>query len=66
MDKEKRLLAVATGGIYYGGVCIWRLDTFEKIGEQQIGWTKDVRFNTSGTKLIAVTHEGSVFEISLE
>ena len=61
MDKDRRLLAVATKD----GVSLWKLDTFTKIDEQKIGIISNVRFNANATKLIASQFEGPVFEISL-
>ena len=66
MDKDNRLLAVATGEDENGGVSLYRLDTFAKIDEQKIGYTRNVRFNSSATKLIAATDKGAVFELSLQ
>ena len=58
---------MATGDYYkIGNVSLYRLDTFAKIDEQQIGSTMDVRFNKNATKLIAATRDGSVYEISLQ
>ena len=62
VDKDHRLLAVATDD----GVSLWRLDTFDKIDEQKIGTTRNVRFNKTATKLISVNSDGSVFELSLQ
>ena len=62
LDKENRLLAVATSG----GVTLWRLDRYEKIAEEKIGKTVDVKFNKTATKIIAATFEGAVYAISLE
>ena len=65
IDKDNRLLAVATGKDKNGGVSLYRLDTFAKIDEKEIGCTEIVRFNSSATKLIAVKHK-AVFELSLQ
>ena len=62
LDKTNRLLAVAN----IVGVTVWRIDNFEKIGEEEIGVTMDVRFNAASTKIIAVTMYGKVYEIALE
>ena len=62
MDKDRRLLAVAT----LDGVSLWSLKTFEKIDEQKIGNTKNVRFNKNETKLLAATDKESVFEMLLQ
>ena len=68
LSEEKQLLVVATGEPFglNGNVTVWRLDNFTKIREEEIGSTLDVRFNADGTKVIAVTNVGSVFEISLQ
>ena len=62
LDKENRLLAVATKD----GVTLWRLDRYEKIAEEKIGETKDVKFNKTATKIIAASHDGAVYSISLQ
>ena len=62
LDKENRLLAVATRD----GVTLWRLDRHEKIAEEKIGSTVDIRFNENATKIIAATYYGPVYQMSLE
>ena len=66
LDKDHRLLAVATGFDVNGSVSVYRLDTFAKIYEKAIGSTSNVRFNKNATKLIAASFNGSVYEISLQ
>ena len=51
---------------FSGSVSLYRLDTFAKIDEIEIGPVYCVRFNAKATKLIATTSKGSVFELSLE
>ena len=66
LDNGNRLLAVATGNDSEGGVTLWRLSDYEKIGEEKIGDTRDVRFNDSATKVLATTYYGPVYQILLE
>ena len=66
LDKTNSLLAVATGDLSGGGVTVWRIDTFYKIGEIKIGSTFDVRFNATPTKAIAVKKNGEIHELALE
>ena len=72
IDETNRILAVATAdkphftGPSEGGVTVWQLENFEKVGEEEIGNTMDVRFNADSTKIIAVKDSGEVYKISLE
>ena len=69
LDKTNRFLAVATGDVddeSLGGVTVWRIENFSKIGEQKIGFTEDVRFNADSTKVLAAKYNGQVYEIALE
>ena len=62
-DCQKRFLVVATGKEKQGGVVVWRVEDFTKVGEQSIADTRVVRFNSDSTKITAVTADGQVFEI---
>ena len=67
VDKNHRLLAVANAD----GVSLVQLDLqsdlqFVKIKEEKIGSTEMVRFNDNATKLVAITSDGSVYEIVLQ
>ena len=62
LDKTNRLLAVGTKD----GVTVWQMNNFSKVGEENIGDTRDVRFNKDSTKVLAVKESGEVYKISLQ